>query len=74
MDWKKHIEIDHNKMNGKPVIKNTRIPVDMILEKFADNYSYTDLLEAYPNITKDDVTACLLFASNSVKNEIKHFK
>jgi uncharacterized protein (DUF433 family) len=70
MEWKNHIEINHIKMNGKPVIKGTRIPVDMILEKLADNYSYSDLLEAYPHITKDDITACLLFASNSVKNEI----
>ncbi len=70
MDWKSRIEIKQDKLMGKPVIKNTRIPVELILEKLADNYSYSDLLSAYPNITHEDISACLLFASNSVKNEI----
>jgi len=59
-------------MFGKPVIKNTRITVELILEKLADGYSFQDLLNAYPSITNDDIKACLLFASESVKNEISH--
>ena len=70
VNWIKHIESNPNKLYGKPVILNTRIPVDLILEKMAAGDSQEELLKAYPNITKDDITACLLFASDSIKNEV----
>jgi len=70
IDWTIHIEADPEKLLGKPVIKNTRIPVDLILEKLAAGDTMNDLVEAYPRITKDDITACLLFAADSIKNEI----
>lgn len=67
-----HILSDSKIMFGKPVIKNTRITVELILEKLADGYSFQDLLNAYASITNDDIKACLLFASEAVKNEISH--
>ena len=70
INWTTHIESNPNKLFGKPVIINTRIPVDLILEKLATGDTTTDLIEAYPTITKDDITACLLFAADSIKNEI----
>jgi uncharacterized protein (DUF433 family) len=69
-DWKLHIESLPGKLYGKPVIKNTRISVDLILEKMAFGDSIEDLLEAYPNITREDIVSCLLFASETIKNEI----
>ena len=70
IDWTLHIESDTEKLFGKPVIINTRIPVDLILEKLAVGDTIDDLIDAYPNITKDDITACLIFAADSIKNEI----
>jgi uncharacterized protein (DUF433 family) len=70
IDWTLHIESNPGKLYGKPVIKNTRIPVDLILEKLGSGDSLEDLLAAYPNITREDISACLLFASDSVKNEV----
>jgi len=70
IDWTLHIESDPEKLYGKPVIINTRIPVDLILEKLAVGDTIDDLMEAYPKMTKDDVSACLLFAADSIKNEI----
>ena len=70
IDWTLHIETNPEKLFGKPVIANTRIPVDLILEKLASGDTISDLVEAYPRITKDDVSACLLFAADSIKNEI----
>jgi len=70
IDWTLHIESNTEKLYGKPVIINTRIPVDLILEKLAGGDTMDDLLEAYPKITKDDIAACLLFAADSIKNEI----
>ncbi|TVQ86047.1 MAG: DUF433 domain-containing protein [Bacteroidetes bacterium] len=70
VDWRLHIETKPDRLYGKPVIINTRIPVNLILEKLASGDSMNDLLEAYPKLIKDDVIACLLFAADSVKNEV----
>lgn len=70
IDWTLHIESNPEKLFGKPIIMNTRIPVDLILEKLAGGDTIDDLIEAYPRITKDDIAACLTFAADSIKNEI----
>lgn len=70
VDWTQHIESIPEKLYGKPVIANTRIPVDLILEKLAAGDTIEVLIEAYPKITKDDISACLLFAADSIKNEV----
>ncbi len=70
INWKQHIESNPEKLFGKPVIIKTRIPVDLILEKLGAGDTFKELLQAYPNITRDDITACLLFAADSIKNEI----
>jgi uncharacterized protein (DUF433 family) len=53
------IEINAAVMLGKPVIRDTRIPVELLLWKLAQGASVEDLLDAYPRLTKDDVQACL---------------
>ena len=70
INWRMHIESNPKVMLGKPVIKNTRIPIDLLLEKLGDGETIDDLLEAYPTITKDDIYAALAFASEAIKNEI----
>ena len=57
-------------MFGKPVIKGTRIPVDLILEKMGNGMTIPHLLESYPRITEATMYACLLFASETIKNEV----
>ena len=69
MNWKEHISSDPAIMFGKMVIKGTRIPVELILEKLAMGNSFNDLIEAYPRITISDIQACLLFAADSTKHE-----
>lgn len=70
IEWRSHIESDPSIMYGKPVIKNTRISVDLILEKLSEGESAGDLLEAYPRITKEDILAVFAFAAESIKNEV----
>jgi uncharacterized protein (DUF433 family) len=70
IDWALHIESVPEILYGKPVVKDTRIPVDLILEKLASGDTIEDLLDAYPKIKREDITACLLYAANSVKNEV----
>jgi len=69
MNWQEHITSDPKIMFGKPVIKGTRIPVELILEKLGYNYSFKELLEAYPRITNEDIQACLFYAAENVKFE-----
>jgi uncharacterized protein (DUF433 family) len=69
MNWRDHISSDPEIMFGKMVIKNTRIPVELVLEKLAAGESYKELLEAYPKITTKDIQACLLFAADNSKHE-----
>jgi uncharacterized protein (DUF433 family) len=74
IDWKGHIASEPEVMFGKPVIKNTRIPVDLILEKLAAGDKMEDLLEAYPSLTKEDIVSSLLFAAETIKNEVVYSK
>jgi len=74
IDWRSHITSDPKIMFGKPVIKNTRIPVDLILEKLAAGDKTEDLLEAYPSLSKEDIISCLLFASETIRNEVVYSK
>ncbi len=69
-DWRNYIETKPEVLYGKPVIKNTRVPVDLLLEKLAQGESIEDLLKAYPRIKKEDISAALAFAAEMVRNEV----
>ena len=69
MNWQEYILSNPEILFGKPVIKGTRIPVDLILEKLAAGHSYEDLLIAYPRLTNEAIKACLFFASENAKHE-----
>ncbi|MEO7446542.1 MAG: DUF433 domain-containing protein [Ferruginibacter sp.] len=69
MNWKEHISSEPEIMFGKMVIKGTRIPVELILEKLAANFSFDELIQAYPRISISDIQACLLFAADNTKHE-----
>lgn len=63
------IEIDPSVMQGKPVIRNTRIPVELVLRKLAEGATIDDLLDAYPRLTKQDIRACLTYAADAIAHE-----
>ena len=56
-------------MLGKPVIRNTRIPVEMVLRKLAEGAAVGDLLDAYPRLTEADIRACFAYAADTVAHE-----
>jgi uncharacterized protein (DUF433 family) len=56
------IEINPKVMMGKPVIRGTRIPVELVLRKLGEGASEADLLDAYSNLTREDIRAAMLFA------------
>ncbi|MTI88463.1 MAG: DUF433 domain-containing protein [Balneolaceae bacterium] len=58
------IIIDEGICNGKPIIRDTRITVQSILEYLSTGDSVEDILEAYPSLSKEDVLECIRFAAN----------
>jgi uncharacterized protein (DUF433 family) len=64
------VDINPDIMLGKPVIKGTRIPVELIVRKIGEGARIEDLLDAYPNITKEDIQATLLYAADNLANEV----
>ncbi len=56
-------------MRGKPVIKETRIPVELIIRKMGEGASIDDLLDGYPNLTRESVQAALVYAADIIGNE-----
>jgi uncharacterized protein (DUF433 family) len=63
------IEINPEVMLGKPVIKGTRIPVELILRKLSENASEQELFDAYPRLTKIDIQAALAYAASTLAHE-----
>ena len=56
MNWKDHIVVNPDVLIGKPIIKGTRISVELLLDRFADGWSYDEILEAYPHLTREQKT------------------
>ena len=64
------VEINPGVMLGKPVIRGTRIPVELLLRKLAEGATIEDLLDAYPRLTPEDIRAALAYAADSVSHEV----
>jgi len=69
MDWKAHIHSDEAILGGKPVIRGTRISVELVLEYIADGASVADILAAYPHLTEANVRAALAFTHDMLVDE-----
>lgn len=63
------ISVDTNIMLGKPVIRGTRIPVELVLRKLSEGATEADLLDAYPQLHAEDIRAALEFAADTLANE-----
>ena len=69
MNWKDHITADPKVLVGKPVIRGTRLSVDLILDRLADGWPAAQLLEAYPTLKPEALQAVFAFASEMVREE-----
>ena len=63
------IECRPDTMLGKPVVKGTRIPVDLILRKLGEGATEEQLLDAYPRITQEDIRAVMTYAADAIQHE-----
>ena len=59
--WADYIEQKKEVLGGKPVIKNTRIGVDLVLDKIGNGDTIEDLLLAYPHLTKNEILSCITY-------------
>lgn len=63
------IEINPRVMMGKPVIRDTRIPVELLLRKISEGASEDDLLDAYPRLQREDIRAAVAYAADTLAHE-----
>ena len=69
MSARDRIEINPKVMLGKPVIRGTRIPVELLLRKLGEGASEAELLDAFPRITREDIHAAITYAADTVAHE-----
>jgi len=67
--YRERIVVDPRILAGKPVVKGTRIAVDLVLEELSHNPDIGELLAAHPDLTRMDVQACLAYAQALVIGE-----
>lgn len=64
-----HIERNPEVLMGKPIIKGTRISVELIMRKFAGGYTIEQILAAYPQLNKEQIASVFQYAADVIANE-----
>ncbi len=67
-NWEERIVLNPEILAGKPVIKGTRLSVELILDLLGDGVPIDEILENYRNINREDVLACVAYASEVLKD------
>jgi uncharacterized protein (DUF433 family) len=63
------IALDPKVMVGKPVVRGTRITVELVIGLLAQGWTEQEILAAYPHLTREDILACLAYAQELVSSE-----
>jgi uncharacterized protein (DUF433 family) len=63
------IEVNPRVMHGKPVIRGTRIPVELILRKLSEGATVADLIDGYPRLAREDIHAAMRYAADTLAHE-----
>ncbi len=69
MSWQDRITVDPRILVGKPVVKGTRIAVELVVDLLAKGWTQEQILDSYPNLTAEDIRACLAYASEVLHSE-----
>jgi uncharacterized protein (DUF433 family) len=69
MDWRERIACNPDILVGKPCIKGTRLSVELLLGWLAQGWTHEQLIEAYPQLAREDILAALAFASEKMREE-----
>jgi uncharacterized protein (DUF433 family) len=68
IDWREHIAVDPQILAGKPVIRGTRIAVELVLDLLAGGYTKEQILDQYDHITDAGIQACLAYAGENLRS------
>jgi uncharacterized protein (DUF433 family) len=68
MNWKEHIITDDNILSGKPVIKNTRLSVEHVINLMASGWTEDQLLENYPRLNKEKIMSVFQYIKDCMKD------
>ncbi|KAA3658447.1 MAG: DUF433 domain-containing protein [Chloroflexi bacterium] len=69
MDWWKFIHSDSEILNGKPVVKGTRLSVEFLLNLFATGWTEQQVLENYPTLTTESLRAVFAYAAEGIRED-----
>jgi len=69
MNKLKRIEINLSVLTGKPVIRGTRLPVELIVKLLAQRWTDEQIIKEYPVLKKEDIKEALLYAEMLIRNE-----
>jgi len=69
MGWRQRIELNPEVLAGKPVVKGTRLAVEFIVDLLAQGWTEDEILENYPTLKREDIKACLQYASAALQAE-----
>jgi len=69
MVWNERIVVDPNILTGKPLVRGTRISVELVVGLLAAGWSHAQVLASYPHLSEEDIRACLSYASDLLREE-----
>lgn len=69
MSWRERITLDAEVLAGKPVVRGTRLAVEFVIDLLAQGWTEADILRNYPGLTREDIQACLGYASAALRVE-----
>ena len=69
MNWPQRIILDPKVLGGKPIVRGTRLAVEFIIDLLAQGWSEPEILENYPGLEREDISACLRYATEILRSE-----
>jgi uncharacterized protein (DUF433 family) len=69
MSWQERFTLDASVLAGKPIIRGTRISVEFVVDLLGRGWTVDDVLREYDHLTREDIQACLAYASDMLKSE-----
>lgn len=69
MNWQDLIEINPAVQAGKPILRGTRLSVELILDLLAGGATESEIIENYPGLTHEHILACVAYAAELVRTE-----
>ena len=70
VNWRERVVSTPEVLRGKPGIRGTRIPVSLILGYLAADYTYSEIIQEFPDLKKEDILACLDYARELSEIEV----